>query len=96
MGAEGEIERIKWTVADYHRMAEVELLAPRIDGYGARAPVPEDVLLAIEVAQSSPRFDLRVKVPLYARELAAGDRISISALPTLGIDVAELFNWSGR
>jgi len=127
MGAEGEIERIKWTVADYHRMAEVGLLAPRIDGYGARAPVPEVVLLAIEVAQSSPRFDLRVKVPLYARarlpevwiidveaerlhafdqpvdgayararELAEGDRISISALPTIGIDVAELFNWSGR
>lgn len=192
MGAEGEIERIKWTVADYHRMAEVgllapdarvelidgeivqmapiglrhadcvnrlatkltravgdraymsygnpirlsnqsepqpdiTLLAPRIDGYGTRAPVPEDVLLAIEVAQSSLRFDLRVKVPLYARaklhevwiidieaerlhafdqpvdgayararELAAGDRISIIALPAIGVDVAELFNWSGR
>jgi len=132
MGAEGEVERIKWTVADYHRMAEVGLLAPDarvelIDGYATRAPVPEDVLLAIEVAQSSLRFDLRVKVPLYARaklhevwiidgeaerlhafdqlvdgayararELAAGDRISISALPTIGIDVAELFNWSGR
>ena len=192
MGAEGEIERIKWTVADYHRMAEVgllapdarvelidgeivqmapiglrhadcvnrlaakltravgdraymsygnpimlsnqsepqpdiKLLAPRVDGYGNRAPVQEDVLLAIEVAQSSLRFDLRVKVPLYARarlrevwivdveaerlhafdqpvdggyacarELAAGDRICISALPTIDIDVAELFNWSGR
>jgi len=32
----------------------------------------------------------------HSRELAAGDRISIIALPTIGIDVAELFNWSGR
>jgi Uma2 family endonuclease len=192
MGAEGEIERIKWTVADYHRMAEVGLLAPdarvelidgeivrmapiglrhadcvnrlamkltrivgdaaymsygnpvrlsnysepqpditllarRAEGYGTRAPAPEDVLLAIEVAQSSLRFDLRVKVPLYARaklhevwiidveaervhafdqpvdggyartrEFAAGERISIAALPTISVDIAELFNWSGR
>jgi hypothetical protein len=51
MGAEGEIERIKWTVADYHRMAEVGPLASRIDGYGTRVPVREDVLLEMEVAQ---------------------------------------------
>ncbi len=127
MGAEGEIERIRWTVADCHRMAEVGLLAPRVDGCRTRAPVHEDVLPAIEVAQSSLRLDLRVKVPLcaraklhevwtidveaerlhafdqpvdgacaHARELAAGDRISVIALPTIGIDVAELFNGSGH
>jgi Uma2 family endonuclease len=66
---------------------DITLLAPSIDGYGIWAPVPEGVLLAIEVVQSSLRFDPRVKVPLYAR----------AKLPEVwGIDVAERFNGSGR
>ncbi|MBC7780872.1 MAG: Uma2 family endonuclease [Proteobacteria bacterium] len=132
MGAEGELERFRWTVTDYHRMVEVGLLdadarvelidgeivrmapigllhadcvnrigvrlaravgddaylsfgnpvrlsqydepqpdlmllAPRSSGYSQHAPGPEDVLLAIEVSDSTLRTDLRIKVPLYAR-----------------------------
>lgn len=46
---------------------DVVLLRPRTDGYRLRAPGPEDVLLLIEVADSSLRYDRAVKLPLYAR-----------------------------
>ena len=37
------------------------------DGYRKGHPGPGDVLLLVEVADSSLRFDRRVKLPLYAR-----------------------------
>lgn len=43
------------------------LLRPREDFYASATPRPEDVLLAIEVGDSSVRFDREVKAPLYAR-----------------------------
>lgn len=43
------------------------LLRPRDDFYGSATPGPDDVLLAIEVGDSSVRFDREVKAPLYAR-----------------------------
>ena len=43
------------------------LLVPRADFYAGAHPVPADVLLLIEVADSSLRLDRRVKLPLYAR-----------------------------
>ncbi len=46
---------------------DVTLLRPREDFYASRTPRPEDVLLAIEVGDSSARFDREVKAPLYAR-----------------------------
>ncbi len=46
---------------------DVVLLRPREDDYEGRPPSPEDVLLLIEVADSSLRFDRLVKLPLYAR-----------------------------
>ena len=47
------------------------LAFPRPGGYADRHPSAEDVLLAVEVAQSSLRYDREVKIPLYA---AAGIR----------------------
>lgn len=46
---------------------DVALLRYRDDKYKHGYPSPEDVLLIIEVSESSLRHDLKVKVPLYAR-----------------------------
>ena len=45
------------------------LLKPRADFYAQAKPTPADVLLIVEVADSSIEFDRNVKVPLYARAL---------------------------
>jgi len=45
---------------------DVALLKPRGDFYTAAHPVPDDVLLIIEVADTTVRYDREVKVPLYA------------------------------
>lgn len=46
---------------------DVMLLAPRADFYTGSHPTPRDVLLLIEVADTSLLLDRRVKMPLYAR-----------------------------
>jgi Uma2 family endonuclease len=46
---------------------DVTVLVPPLDRYRRRHPVAEDVLLLIEVSNSSLRFDRQTKVPLYAR-----------------------------
>ena len=46
---------------------DVMLLRPRDDFYAERHPAPEDVLLLIEVADSSVEYDQQVKIPLYAK-----------------------------
>ncbi len=46
---------------------DIVLLRPREDFYTAKVPAAEDVLLLIEVADTSLSFDQAVKVPLYAR-----------------------------
>jgi hypothetical protein len=46
---------------------DLSLLKPRADFYGSAHPGPNDVLLVIEVADASLRFDRDVKMPLYAR-----------------------------
>lgn len=46
---------------------DIILLKGRDDFYASAAPTPADVLLIIEVADSSVDFDRRVKLPLYAR-----------------------------
>jgi Uma2 family endonuclease len=43
------------------------LLKPRADYYRDALPSPADVLLLIEVAESTQRYDRTVKAPLYAR-----------------------------
>ena len=46
---------------------DLALLPPRADFYAAGHPGPDDVLLLIEVADTSILYDRQVKVPLYAR-----------------------------
>jgi hypothetical protein len=46
---------------------DVALLRPRADSYRGRHPGPEDVLLVIEVAETSVEYDRERKLPLYAR-----------------------------
>jgi Uma2 family endonuclease len=46
---------------------DLALLKPRKDFYSNAHPTPEDVLVVIEVAESSVNYDRNLKVPLYAR-----------------------------
>jgi Uma2 family endonuclease len=46
---------------------DIALLRPREDYYAARHPVPKDVLLLIEVGDTTVLTDRNIKVPLYAR-----------------------------
>ncbi len=46
---------------------DVALLRPRADFYAAGLQQASDVLLTVEVADTSLDYDLNVKVPLYAR-----------------------------
>jgi Uma2 family endonuclease len=46
---------------------DLAILRFRNDFYATRGPRPEDVLLIIEVSDSSVSYDRRVKAPLYAR-----------------------------
>lgn len=46
---------------------DVALLRYRDDFYRQAHPAPEDVLLIVEVADASLRYDREVKLPLYAR-----------------------------
>ena len=46
---------------------DLAVLKPRVDFYAAKHPEPRDVLLIVEVADSSRVFDRTVKAPLYAR-----------------------------
>ncbi len=46
---------------------DVAVLKPRQDFYRASHPGPSDILLLVEVADSSLAYDRDVKLPLYAR-----------------------------
>ena len=46
---------------------DLTILRPRQDFYAESAPQPEDVLLLVEVSDSSLPYDREVKLPLYAR-----------------------------
>ena len=46
---------------------DLVLLCPRVDFYAAAHPSAADVLLAVEVADTSADYDREVKLPLYAR-----------------------------
>jgi Uma2 family endonuclease len=46
---------------------DIALLKPRDDFYAQDLPTVEDVLLIIEVADSSVEYDRNVKLPLYAK-----------------------------
>lgn len=48
---------------------DVVLLQPRADYYATAHPIPSEVLLLVEVSDSTVDFDRDVKVPTYARSL---------------------------
>ena len=75
---------------DSEPQPDVTLLRPRADYYTAAHPVAADVLLVIEVADSTLAVDRRVRMPLYARagireawilDLTA-DRVEVYRVPT--------------
>ena len=45
---------------------DLVLLQPRADFYEAGHPQPQDILLLVEVADTTAEFDREVKIPLYA------------------------------
>jgi Uma2 family endonuclease len=45
---------------------DLALLHPRDDAYASEHPGPEDVMIIVEVAETSLEFDRDVKLPLYA------------------------------
>lgn len=45
---------------------DLALLKPREDFYAGGHPAPEDVLLVVEVSETSVEYDTDVKLPLYA------------------------------
>jgi Uma2 family endonuclease len=45
---------------------DLALLKPREDFYAGGHPAPEDVLLIVEVSETSVEYDTNVKLPLYA------------------------------
>ncbi len=56
-------------LSDYSEpQPDLVLLMPRADFYRSAMPRPEDVLLLVEVADSSLAFDCTVKLPRYARD----------------------------
>ncbi len=54
-------------IANSEPEPDLALLRPRDHFYAERHPGPEDVLLVVEVADSSLEYDRQVKMPLYAR-----------------------------
>lgn len=72
---------------------DIALLNPRDDFYAQEFPTAEDVLLIIEVADTSVEYDRSVKLPLYAKANIAEtwlanireDRIEVYSQPVNGI-----------
>lgn len=58
---------------------DIALIKPRDDFYAQSLATPEDVLLRIEVADTSVELDRRVKLPLYAR--AGIPEVWLASLP---------------
>ncbi len=46
---------------------DLALLKPRADSYSSAHPTPADVLLVVEVADTTLAFDIGTKLPMYAR-----------------------------
>ena len=46
---------------------DLAILRPREDNYADANPTPEDVLLVIEVSDSTVAYDRNVKIPKYAQ-----------------------------
>ena len=70
---------------DTEPQPDLVLLRPRGDRYAEQDARPEDVLLLIEVADTSIRYDRSVKLPLYAR--AGIPEVWIVDLPADAVEV---------
>jgi Uma2 family endonuclease len=56
-------------LSDYSEpVPDIMLLRPRSDFYRSGHPTPADVILLVEVSDTTLRYDRGVKLPLYARE----------------------------
>ncbi len=75
-----------WLLDDSRPEPDVTLLRWREDYYGGKRPTPEDILLVVEVSDTTLRSDRNVKGPLYAE---AG--ISEYWIINLQDDVIELY-----
>lgn len=72
---------------------DLSLLKPRADYYASAHPAPDDILVAIEIADSSVERDRQGKIPAYARSGIIevwlvdlpGDRIEIYTQPDKGV-----------
>jgi Uma2 family endonuclease len=72
---------------------DISLLRPRADFYAQGHPIPADVLLVVEVADSSTQFDREIKLPLYAQAMLPevwlvnlpGDVIELHSQPANGV-----------
>ncbi len=63
------------------------VLKPRADDYQSATPLPEDVFLLVEIAETSLQYDRELKAPLYAAH----------AIPELWVvDVTEKVLWIYR
>ena len=71
---------------DSEPQPDVALLKPRADFYASGYPGAEDVLLVVEVAETSAKDDREMKVPLYARH-----GVSEVWLVDLGAEVVEVY-----
>lgn len=69
---------------------DLALLRPRPDFYVQAHPGPEEVLLVVEVAETSGEMDREVKVPLYARA-----RVPEVWLVDLGAERVEIYRKPG-
>ena len=60
VGAEAQVAAIM-------QQPDLALLKPRDDFYAGHHPLPSDVLLIIEVSDTTVQYDRTVKTPLYAQ-----------------------------
>ncbi|MGI8587586.1 MAG: Uma2 family endonuclease [Chloroflexia bacterium] len=68
-------------------LPDVALLKPKTDFYEKSMPIAEDVLLLIEVSDSSLKYDQRTKLPLYAEAM-----IPEVWIVNLGNDTLEIYS----
>ncbi|MDT5062725.1 MAG: hypothetical protein QOH63_3184 [Acidobacteriota bacterium] len=66
---------------------DISLLRPHPDFYAQGHPTPADVLLVVEVADSSTQFDREIKLPLYAQA-----RLQEVWLVNLSDETVELYS----
>lgn len=85
-------------------LPDITVVVPRADRYRGSHPVPADVVVVIEISQTTLRYDLDVKVPLYARHGVAetwivdlkNDRLHVFGVQRDGVYTATATTEFGR